>query len=1340
MKRLLFTLLLLVGLTAAASADTRLVLHYNTAKASEADTALSDLSGGGHDGTLMDGAAVTTFKHEVVLKNGMKGWVDLGEGLNDALRTMTDFTVSARLYISTVNRYDRAGYVLLSFTPGDNISLSDKGYLYIGAADAGVHLSASTVKDEQSVTATRGLQTGGWHTFTWTCRGGVVRYYVDGTYQTGGRIGLTPRDLAGTLRGRLFGTVNEGEARLASTYLSDLRIYEGALTTAEVSALAGREYKEDTSTLIGDYTFAPDAAPAGASLHGSAQLTEVSGERVLDLGDDNGWYDLGADLGNDLGSAADFTITTGLFIPSTANLGAAGNFVWSFSRSDDIHAKPSGCFFLGAGATRYAITPTNYRDEQAVQAGTPLAQGIWQNVTYRQRSGLGTLFIDGLPVSSDSVRLTPRDLGATAFNWLGRSCYKGDAYLRGACYHHLRIYAGALSDEAILDACADLDKLNSQLFATQLAEAKERLTLSSDILYGDIALPTNMDDGITVAWASSDEAHLSSTGKVTRPALGEDTARVTLTATLSKKTLKASKVFLVKVVPLLDNAESVRTDLRWVVSEFERRNAAADLSCLRTDLSLPTVTNEGSYVRWRSSDPTLVSHAGFLRGYSPKGSKTVSLTALLVKGAVADSVSFAVTVPEAPEYSAYLFAYFTGNSQSQEQIRFALSTDGFNYTPLNNGAPIISSDTIALKKAVRDPHILRGEDGRFYMVVTDMKSSEGWSSNDGLVLLRSDDLIHWTHSAIDFPDTWPARFDRQALTQVWAPQTIYDPETKKYMVYYSIGERGKHYIIYYSYANADFTALSEPQVLYDHGANTIDADIVRSDDGVYHMFFKTEGQGNGIQQATATSLHGPWTAERRYLQQTNVAVEGSGVFRLIDSDEWVLMYDCYTSGHYQFCTSSDLHDFRFVCNTQTTGSFTPRHGTVIAITPDEAARLIAAWPSTGLNATDYGVLPQATLGNPILPDFHADPEVLYSHKTGRYYVYTTTDGVAGWAGTYFTAYSSADLKEWVFEGNVLDLATAQVIWASGNAWAPAIEEVANDDGSYTYYLYFSGNAGPRKEIGVATAPTPIGPFTDHGESIIKNSPAGGGQQIDVDVFTDPVSGKPYIYWGNGYMAGAELNPDRVSLKEGTTRVLTPTGGTLSDYAYREAPYVFYREGTYYFLWSVDDTGSNNYHVAYGTSTSPLGPITVARDPVILIQRPDEGIYGTAHNSILQIPGRDEWYIVYHRINRNWQGKNGSGYHRETCIDRLEFNADGTIRPVTPTHTGPQPVDAWDIVTSIRRPFDFWGQDEAPFSSMEKNDSSLYQLFDLYGRRVVGSASRLTLPHGIYIKNGKKVSL
>ena len=304
--------------------------------------------------------------------------------------------------------------------------------------------------------------------------------------------------------------------------------------------------------------------------------------------------------------------------------------------------------------------------------------------------------------------------------------------------------------------------------------------------------------------------------------------------------------------------------------------------------------------------------------------------------------------------------------------------------------------------------------------------------------------------------------------------------------------------------------------------------------------------------------------------------------------------------------------------------------------------------------------------NPILPGFHADPEILYSNKTKKYYIYSTTDGQPGWGGWYFTVFSSVDLKNWKDEGVMLDLKSDQVPWADGNAWARCIEEKLVGD-QYKYFFYYSGNpkAGGGKQIGVAISDSPAGPFVDLGHPIITDSPTGHGQQIDVDVFTDPASGKSYLYWGNGYMAGAELNDDMISIKKETITVMTPEGGTLQDYAYREAAYVFYRNGLYYFMWSVDDTGSPNYHVAYGTSTSPLGPIKVAKNPVVLIQNPEKEIYGPAHNSILQVPGTDKWYIVYHRINKNYL-KSDPGVHREVCIDRMEFNEDGSIKQVIPT--------------------------------------------------------------------------
>lgn len=637
--------------------------------------------------------------------------------------------------------------------------------------------------------------------------------------------------------------------------------------------------------------------------------------------------------------------------------------------------------------------------------------------------------------------------------------------------------------------------------------------------------------------------------------------------------------------------------------------------------------------------------------------KSIAVAISLIFSVVLSAFSQQKEVQE-KDYVAYLFTYFTGNHISEEAVCYAVSMDGYSYWALNGGKPVLDSKVISSTGGVRDPHILRGEDGKtFYMVLTDMVSANGWDSNRAMVLLKSNDLVNWTHTVINMQKKYEGQ---ESLKRVWAPQTIFDPEAGKYMVYWSMQYAGGPDIIYYAYANDDFTDLEgEPKVLFlpENRKSCIDGDIVYKD-GVFHLFYKTEGHGNGIKVATTRSLtSGQWTEEPDYKQQTTDAVEGAGTFKLIGQDKYILMYDVYMKGRYQFTETTDLKNFKVIDN-DVKMNFHPRHGTIIPITRDELLRITEKWGKPA----ELGQLPN----NPVLPGFHADPEIVYSHQTKKYYIYSTTDGQPGWGGWYFTAYSSDDLKHWTYEGVILDLKSEQVPWANGNAWAPCIEEKLVK-GKYKYYFYYSGNPknGQGKQIGVAMADSPTGPFVDLGHPIITESPVGGGQQIDVDVFTDPVSGKTYLYWGNGYMAGAELNKDMVSIKKKTLTVMTPEGGTLQDYAYREAPYVFYRNGLYYFMWSVDDTGSPNYHVAYGTSKSPLGPIEVAAQPVVLKQNPEQQIYGTAHNSVLQIPGTDEWMIVYHRINK-WYLKDAPGVHREVCIDRLQFNDDGTIQPVVPT--------------------------------------------------------------------------
>lgn len=944
--------------------------------------------------------------------------------------------------------------------------------------------------------------------------------------------------------------------------------------------------------------------------------------------------------------------------------------------------------------------------------------------------------------------------------------------------------------------------------------------------------------------------------------------------------------------------------------------------------------------------------------------KRVKILALAASVAAAGLPAFAAG---SPEYAGYLFSYFEGRGpgKEQEHLRFALSTDGVNWKALNHNSPIINSDTIAVTGGIRDPHILRGEDGCYYMVATDMNTvRDGWGSNPGIVLLKSKNLTDWTHSTVELAKAFPKNFGDAYW--VWAPQTIFDPEAGKYMIYFTLrrNDKKKGLVTYYAYANKDFTAFeSEPKVLFRAKYGCIDNDIVKGPDGRWHMFYKgnTKDENgkkikNGIQKATAKRLRGPWKEDFKYLDAYagKTPVEGSGVFQLNGTGEYVLMYDLYTSGKYEYQTSKDLVSFSEEPR-QFTKDFFPRHGTVMPVTAEEMAALNAKWGEnapysftykgnplltykhtadpaalvsgdrlylfTGhdepgnkpgyhmndwlvfstddmVNWTEHPVplkvsdfkwapagngfaghvaerdgkfywyvstnwggigvavadnvtgpyrdalgtqlltnkdcfdsshswacidpaafvdddgqaylfwgnkqcymaklkdnmteidgdvkrvhlpdfteapwvhkrngkyyltyaaqwpekiayamadsiggpweymgiisevagnsntthpaivnfrgkdyfishtggipdggsgsrsviieplhyddgdgrimpIPATAAGasvlysgldnkhNPILPGFHADPEILYSEKTGKYYIYSTTDGTPGWGGHYFRVHSSDNLTDWKDEGIMLDLKGPQVPWASGNAWAPAVIERKEGD-AYKYYYYYSGHSpeANKKQIGVAVADHPTGPFYDFGAPIIKDSPVGHGQQIDVDVFRDPVSGKYYIYWGNGYMAGAELNDDMVSLKENTLTVMTPKGGTLETYAFREAPYVFFRNGKYYFMWSVDDTGSPNYHVAYGTSDSPLGPIEVADPCNVLVQNPKKGIYGTAHNAVVNIPGTDEWRIIYHRINKDYiQRDRKPGIHRQVCIDRMEFDKDGRILPVAPT--------------------------------------------------------------------------
>jgi arabinoxylan arabinofuranohydrolase len=686
------------------------------------------------------------------------------------------------------------------------------------------------------------------------------------------------------------------------------------------------------------------------------------------------------------------------------------------------------------------------------------------------------------------------------------------------------------------------------------------------------------------------------------------------------------------------------------------------------------------------------------------------------------------------DLSAYLFVYFTGNEKAEESIHYALSNDGYNFLALNNDQPILSSAKISSTGGIRDPHILRKADGKgFYMVATDMVSAKGWDSNRAMVLLKSNDLINWSSTVVDIQKRFKGN---DSLKRVWAPQTIFDKKAKKYMIYWSMKYNNGPDRIYYAYVNDSFTDLStEPKQLFtssDRGS-AIDGDIVEFNNK-FHLFYKHQDvNGAGLRIATSENLTGPFIDGNQYIQQTSSPVEGSGVFKLNDEKGYILMYDLYTKGKYQFTYSEDLKTFKGI-DKQITMNFHPRHGTVMPLTKKEAVLLLEKYGnplmatsnvnshlikknnividsarkkvfypveyaaklksfdpifpklpgmkinpeppydlSSGKKAVSFKIgsnlsqtwdISAGYSGNPVLNGYYADPEILYSHKNNKFYLYPTSDGFTGWSGDYFKAFSSENLRDWHDEGKILEL--KDVSWGTRNAWAPTIVE-KNINGKFKYFYYFTA----AQKIGVATSDSPAGPFKDSGKPIVGDKPKGmrGGQEIDPDVFTDPKTNRSYLYWGNGYMAVAELSSDMLSIDTATLKILKPGRD------FREGTEVFYRKGKYYFLWSEDDTRSENYSVRYGFSSSPTGDIIMPANNLVLAKDPEKGIFATGHNSVIQIPGKDEWYIIYHRFTIPYGINMGeaAGYNREVCIDKLEFTDEGEIKRVIPTLEGIKPV-------------------------------------------------------------------
>lgn len=336
-------------------------------------------------------------------------------------------------------------------------------------------------------------------------------------------------------------------------------------------------------------------------------------------------------------------------------------------------------------------------------------------------------------------------------------------------------------------------------------------------------------------------------------------------------------------------------------------------------------------------------------------------TALVAASAAAIQM---LAAPAEKDMAAYLMVYHSDDTHS---LHMAISRDGYIFTSLNNGAPVINGDSIADQRGIRDPHIFRGPDGAFYLSMTDLhiyaqregfRDTEwerpgkdyGWGNNRGLVLMKSYDLLNWKRANLRFDaisDDW------KEIGCAWAPELTYDTEKKKLMLYLTM-RRGKDpNKLYYAYINDDFDTLETmPEILFqypDEKCSAIDGDIVKFGDKYILSYVAHDGEG-GIKQAVSDRPDGGWQYSPRWIDFEPKACEAPNVWKRIGEDKWVLMYDIFSihPHNFGFVETSDFETFtnlgHFNEGVMKTTNFTsPKHGAVVHLTAEEADRLERYW-------------------------------------------------------------------------------------------------------------------------------------------------------------------------------------------------------------------------------------------------------------------------------------------------------------------------------------------------------------------------------------------------------------
>lgn len=729
-----------------------------------------------------------------------------------------------------------------------------------------------------------------------------------------------------------------------------------ALITAAVLALGGLAAAAPAHAAVDDglvlkYNLTEAAGTVAEDSSGNGRNGVISGDATslgsegLQLGGTSGHVRLPNDVMRGLDS-----ITVSTDVKIAADQGAP-YFIWGLGNT--TNGTGNGYLFTTGNAYRTSIATGNWSTEQTLSANRDLARGAWKTITYTLSGGTAVLYEDGTEVARKTgVTITPGSIGGgtTTANYLGRSVYTGDKYLKGQV-RDFRIYNRALS----ADEVRELGYVSPE---QRVALDLQDLSLGdTTAVTANLKLPATGPNGSAYTWSSSDPARVSAQGAVTRPVNGAGDATVTLTATATSGEASASKAFDVTVPEDISDGQKV-TEAAAALNVW-------DADAIRGNITLPAAGLYGTKVAWESSELSVITATGEVTrpAYGSAPAK-LNLHATVSLGKTKVRKKFRVTVlplPKAEAKEGYAFAYFTGNDLAGENIYMAASrgNDALKWDELNGGKPVLKSGLGT--KGLRDPFIIRSPEGdKFYMIATDLSIGSGtsWDSSQRqgsqyIEVWESTDLVNWSgqrHVKVS-PDT---------AGNTWAPEAHYDEKIGAYVVYWAsklYAENdpnhtgGTYNKMMYS-TTRDFRSFTEAKVWNDPGNSVIDSTVIKEGDS-YYRFTKDEGQVSGcldIMQEKSSDLLAvdlPATNPRNWTLMGNCigkkagtgGVEGPTVFKSNTEQKYYLFVDEFGGRGYIPLESTSLENPNWKLSTNYELPRAPRHGTVLPVTKTELERL-----------------------------------------------------------------------------------------------------------------------------------------------------------------------------------------------------------------------------------------------------------------------------------------------------------------------------------------------------------------------------------------------------------------